>query len=139
MTTVACDGSSISSDSLVTSGDTVVGWHQKKVWRMSDGSIVGCAGPVDPINKFIEWLESDDDSAPPRDKDLAAIILYPNGKAKLYQGTGIVVDCELPAAIGSGYVSALTAMDLGYDAATAVKMAIKRDTMSGGRVQTMRL
>lgn len=42
-------------------------------------------------------------------------------------------------AIGSGSHHALTAMDLGCSAVEAVKMAIKRDCYSGGRVRTVRV
>ena len=41
-----------------------------------------------------------------------------------------------PRAMGSGHKFALTAMDLGCNAAQAVKMAAKRDTCTGGRIRT---
>lgn len=41
-------------------------------------------------------------------------------------------------AMGSGQDHALTALDLGCDSVKAVKMAIKRDTGSGGRVRTLK-
>lgn len=44
-----------------------------------------------------------------------------------------------PAAIGSGVDHALTAMDMGADAKQAVKMAMKRDTCTGGRIRTYKI
>lgn len=44
----------------------------------------------------------------------------------------------LSFAIGSGAKHALTAMDLGLDAKEAVKMAMKRDIYTGGRIRTFR-
>lgn len=41
-------------------------------------------------------------------------------------------------AIGSGRDHAYTAMDMGADAKTAVKMAIKRDSGSGGKIRTFK-
>jgi ATP-dependent protease HslVU (ClpYQ) peptidase subunit len=41
-----------------------------------------------------------------------------------------------PCAIGSGTDHALTAMDMGADAAGAVEMAAKRDVCTGGTVRT---
>jgi 20S proteasome alpha/beta subunit len=42
-------------------------------------------------------------------------------------------------AIGSGAICALTAMDLGCTAKEAVKMAMKRDTATGGRIRTCKI
>lgn len=42
-------------------------------------------------------------------------------------------------AIGSGSPFALTAMDMGADAATAVKMAAKRDKSTGGKIRTYKV
>lgn len=40
-------------------------------------------------------------------------------------------------ALGSGQKHALTAMDMGMNAKEAVRMAIKRDCYSGGKIRTM--
>lgn len=44
-----------------------------------------------------------------------------------------------PIAIGSGERHAFTAMDMGADAKTAVKMAAKRDSGTGGKIRTFRV
>ncbi len=44
-----------------------------------------------------------------------------------------------PRTLGSGGCYALTAMDMGATAKEAVKMAMKRDTGTGGRVRTYKL
>jgi ATP-dependent protease HslVU (ClpYQ) peptidase subunit len=42
-------------------------------------------------------------------------------------------------ALGSGSPFALTAMDMGADAVTAVKMAAKRDVSTGGKIRTYKV
>lgn len=44
-----------------------------------------------------------------------------------------------PVACGSGMDHALTAMDMGATAKEAVKWAMKRDTLTGGRIRTFKL
>ena len=48
-------------------------------------------------------------------------------------------DANTPYASGSGKTYALTAMDMGASAKEAVKMAIKRDVYSGGKIKTAKL
>lgn len=48
-------------------------------------------------------------------------------------------DLKQHAAIGSGGAYALTAMDLGCTAKEAVKMAMLRDSRTGGRIRTYRI
>ena len=49
------------------------------------------------------------------------------------------LDPSKPYATGSGQHHALTAMDMGATAKEAVKMAIMRDTNSGGRIRTYKI
>lgn len=46
---------------------------------------------------------------------------------------------DVPCAFGSGEHHAITAIDCGLSAKDAVKMAIKRDTGSGGKVRTFKI
>ncbi len=48
-------------------------------------------------------------------------------------------ECNYNESAGSGGDYAITAMDLGLSAKDAVKMAIKRDVYSGGRVRVFKL
>jgi 20S proteasome alpha/beta subunit len=138
VTTIACDGESMSSDSLETAGDVIVGRNVRKMWRLKDGRIVGGAGRVSDILKVIEWLETDG-KKPTGLKECSVLVLHPNGKCDLIDESGVPQPQELPAAIGTGYISALTAMDLGKSTADAIKAAIQRDAFSAGKVQTLRL
>lgn len=49
------------------------------------------------------------------------------------------VDLKVPSALGSGSLHALTAMDMGCNAKDAVRMAMKRDMFTGGKIKTYRL
>lgn len=46
---------------------------------------------------------------------------------------------DRPYSIGSGQDHAITAMDMGADAKTAVKMAMRRDAGTGGKIKTFKL
>lgn len=141
MTTIATDGKTMSSDSLETANDTITGSSVQKMWKLSDGRIVGVAGDVAQIHRFLDWLDLDDeDRKPSRFKGMSALMLHPDGSVTMFEGdAGVFMPQEIPAAIGTGYISALTALDMGADTAKAIQMAIKRDVMSGGKVQTLRL
>lgn len=138
MTTVACDGKSMSTDSLETAGDVIVGSNIKKLWRLRDGSIVGCAGKVSDVRRFLDWLQSDRSKSPPAAKGCTALILSKSGKLEMFED-GVLMSSAIPAALGTGYISALTAMDMGADSKEAVRRAIQRDVFSGGPIQTLRL
>lgn len=139
MTTIATDGKTMASDSRATSGDVIVGRRVKKLWKLEDGTIIGGAGTQTQILKFVEWFQKDDDSPPPKKlNDLMVLVLYPDGKIDQFEG-GVFLPTEAPAAIGTGWISALTAMDMKATPAQAVKMAIKRDVYSGGPIQVLSL
>lgn len=46
---------------------------------------------------------------------------------------------SVPFATGSGAAHAITAMDMGADAETAIAMAAKRDVCTGGRIRSFKL
>lgn len=137
MTTIVTDGKSMSSDGLAAAGDIVVGWDERKLHRLSDGSILGCAGRVDRIYDLIDWLE-DPDAELRTFKGVMALRLYPDGHVEIYEGRRFV-HSAIPAAVGSGWQHALTAMDMGATTEKAIEMAAKRDVNTGGRVETFSL
>lgn len=137
MTTIAYKNGIIAYDSRRCAGDTIVDDdYEKRV--DSDGATFFFTGAVAEIPEFI--------------------LVYFGGQPRAaLDGTAMVVDggkvwlasidkeigfwkeevyAEKPYAIGSGAMSAWTAMDMGASAEHAVKMAKKRDKCTGGRVRT---
>lgn len=137
MTTIACDLKSMAGDGRATSGGTITDERARKVDKLRDGRIVGFAGTAAFGMLFRQWLV---DGGPfPKIKAFSALVLEPSGKLWFYDGIEIPLPCLEPQAIGTGSVHALTAMDCGLSPADAVRMAIRRDTASGGRVISIAL
>jgi 20S proteasome alpha/beta subunit len=126
-------------DSQETAGDVIVGQRTKKMWKLADGTIVGCAGKVAQVQKFMDWFREEDDSPAPKGlNDMTALILYPDGVVEQFED-GVRMPSARIAAIGTGHISALTAMDLGFSPAEAVKAACKRDVFSSPPIQVLSL
>lgn len=133
MTTIATDGRTIAADSLATCGDVISGSRCKKLHKLSDGSVIGASGEVTHIYKALTAIEN----GTAYKGNFKLLRLFPSGELLLYEGCLSPIPEEAPAAIGSGWVAALTAMDCGATPKEAVKAAIKRDVYSGGRVTEM--
>jgi ATP-dependent protease HslVU (ClpYQ) peptidase subunit len=137
MTTIACDGKTISSDGLATVGDTIVGRSAVKLHKMDDGSIIGFAGEVNKFYVFMDWFGSDEPFPQTLEEDIEVICFSKDGIAIFEAGR--FIPAEAPAAIGSGMQHALTAMDMGADSEKAIQMAALRDIATGGVITTLTL
>jgi hypothetical protein len=110
---------------------------ERKVFKLRDGFLYGYAGGVEDGERLKRALRSGQE--PPQLTDIQGLLISPGGDILLYEGNTWVKQKEPYYAIGSGAIIALVAMDCGKDAITAVKMGIKRDNGSGGRVLHVRL
>ena len=140
MTTVAYRDFSMASDSSCFIGSTHI-LSMRKVWRVG-GGLVGCAGDVADIMKFVRWLKdgADEDDYPEMES-LEAIVIAPTGIARAYENghsQGMLIR-DPYCAIGSGRDVALGAMFAGSDARTAVKAAIRHTGQSKAPVRVFRL
>lgn len=133
MTTIACNGRTIAADSLSTCGDTISGKRTKKLHKLTDGSIIGAAGGVTHIYRALDAIGN----GTAYKGNYTLLRLFPDGTLLKYEGCTHPIPEEAPAAIGSGWVAALTAMDCGATPKEAVKAAMKRDVYTGGRVMEM--
>lgn len=139
MTTIACDRKSMAADSRTSwDADHVV--VDDKI-EIINGSIIGCAGSVPDIWKFLEWFRSA--GAVPRPElegdDFLALELNESG-LYLYMGSTYPSKVEDRfAAFGSGGMAAKAAMLCGKTAEQAVKIAILCDKNSGGPVRSVAL
>ena len=138
MTTIAYKDGVIAYDSLCTQEQTIIDYNfDKRVVR--DGVQFFFCGATSDYNSFVEAYFGGRLNQRP---DCAALVV---DKGIVYRcgvnDENVFWKCAVTSytSIGSGQDHALTAMDMGADAKTAVKMAIKRDTGTGGRVRTFKI
>lgn len=135
MTTVATDGVSMAGDGMACTEQFITTFDRRKVHRMGDGSILGCAGNSSQIREFLKWKR--EGGKHPRLKDFAALHLLTDGTLDYYGDDPEPTKMNLPAAIGSGAAIAIGALEAGADATTAVEIASKRDPHTGGTVTSL--
>lgn len=145
MTTIVWDGKTLATDSRATHADIVESDSVKKLFKIksSRSNYLACAVCGDYVQglKIIKWLKagmSDDFPEIDKDRTTSVICLREDKALDIYRS----VDKGFPLPIkglytdGSGWELAMGAMDAGATAIEAVKIAIKRDIHSGGKVQS---
>jgi len=139
MTTIAFDGKTLATDSLIGSGDMRFG-YQSKLFKLNDGRVFAYAGNSAFAYAVMDWLNSNmrDDMKPTlgNDDDFIGIIVGEDGAFEVSKGLIIWPAC-IPWAGGSGEKIAMTAMFLRRSAVNAVKVAIKLDKHTGGEVHSV--
>lgn len=140
MTVVAYRDGVLASDSAASEGDTIA--HGiKKIYRVR-GNLIGCAGYLSDISKFINWFRAGgEEDEFPKMKDLSALMVSREGNVYCYDHIGPTPTqiTSSYCATGSGMQIALGAMYAGADAVQAVKAAIKHNGGCAGPVRTLRL
>lgn len=108
----------------------------RKVWRVGD-SLVGCAGAYEECLEFVAWFAAGEDhnSRPSNMDNFDAIVIDADGNCYNYGSRLLPMPVGKPNAIGSGAQFAMGAMLAGASADKAVKIAIKLDSYTGGRVR----
>jgi len=138
MTTIAWDGKTLAVDSMASANGTVISYRVKKLY-LSVGrfSAVAISGSVPAMHEVIAWVRSGEKESPPEIEG-NLIGITENGDAfALWPNTSkLFLKIEEPWTGGSGWELAMGAMDAGATAIKAVKIASKRDTNTGGRIQS---
>lgn len=135
MTTVAYRDGTMAADSQVT------GSHKstcRKLHRIN-GMVVGFAGSLTEGQAFVNWLGGQSSKPEFKDDEFEALVLTSKG---LFYWDSFLCPVKVEdkfTAIGSGAELAMGAMEMGADAETAIKVARKRDSNTGGRVRAARL
>lgn len=137
MTTLAYRDGELATDSRVTAGDMIVSDRRKKVHRLRDGSIVAWSGSVQQAELLLRAMRKK--SSQPSLTEISALHLKTDGSLWEYEGEAWVKQDPGYYATGSGSPYAFAAMDAGATAKDAIRIAIKRDANSGGRVQSLKL
>jgi 20S proteasome alpha/beta subunit len=138
MTTIAYKNGVIAYDSRTTANDLITNDNANKKHVINDVTFFMCGAVSDYKRFFALYFE---ELCSHKNIDASALVVD-NGQLYLVSvedEAGIwrqPMNLDNPCALGSGNTFALTAMDMGADAKTAVEMAIKRDCKSGGMVHT---
>lgn len=135
MTCIAYRDGIMASDSARFDSDTIVSLTSKKIHRMPNGGLVGCAGLVSDIDAFVAWKV--DGQEQPRDlKDIVALVVEPDGRILVYtENLRPVNDISDFPVIGAGGDLMRGAMAQGASAVEAVQIAIHYSAWCGGEVQ----
>ncbi len=139
MTTIVYKNNIIAIDSRFTAGGTICDDNANKIHK-KNGVIFACCGPVSEYPEIIKAYFGE----PYKEKsDVAAIVA---DKGRVYV---VAIDpddgffkediTDSYVCLGTGQKHAYTALDCGCHPVDAVKMAIKRDIYSGGRVRTYKV
>lgn len=148
MTTVCFRDGILSADSRAYSGDKHPIGNKCKLYRLANGTLVGCSSSVvGAPSLFVQWLNS---LGPDLDCSTAtceeahgvqALVIQPDGSVFYWQD-GVTFTGPLEAdfyAIGSGEQYAYGAMMMGATAKEAVEVAIVADQWTGGKATTLTL
>ena len=151
MTTIVFANNELSGDGRATLGDTILSDETVKVYNINN-RLVGFAGRYASGMKFLEWFEEFDNANEVQqqvpfvsvnipelmeDEDFTGIVAYPEGYVMLFEDGKAFYEVQAPSAIGSGADIALGALDQGATAEEAVRIACKRNVLSGGLVTTV--
>ena len=142
MTTIVYKDGIIACDSRVTMGDVIISDDVDKI-VYKGGAIFAFSGEGPSFEFLIEAFF--DDFYPDNHKFVGSGIAYFEDELYIlghHSDNGFWKqpwDKRMCYAIGSGRDHALTALDMGCTPVEAVKLAMKRDTCTGGKVKKVRL
>lgn len=139
MTTIVFRDGVLAADRLRTAGSMRDG-ETRKVWKTSKGELVGACGSTAICESFRDWVKAGMCGESPfhGKKDSGnGLVVWPNGQMKCWGSEGPWAVRAPFYSLGTGYEIALGALQMGADAAKAVRCAIKHDTASGGKVDTV--
>jgi hypothetical protein len=109
-----------------------------KIYRLSDGRIIGGAGNSFDVAAWRDWLEGGKPGGCPILSDqFCGLILTPTGETMWVDHKGRELATPTPCAIGSGQDVAIGAMEAGAPPEHAVAIAIRRDPFTGGEITVL--
>lgn len=139
MTTIAYHHESkiIAYDSRLTIGDSILTDEMDKLFKCNGYQFVMCGSNFSDVRKAVAAFPSPVDIASNPygllvDKGQVFWVNWVNGEPSTFP-----VDYNVSA--GSGEAHAITAMDMGAGAATAIDYAVKRDISTGGVIRTLKV
>lgn len=138
MTTIAWDGKTLATDSLVTADGTAFGTTQK-IFRLNDGRYVALLGRVSLYQPVVDFLNGGKMPEKGPDDVVGALIVGYRKKAMEMDTNFRLLPAGKLWAGGSGGNFALAALHLGRGAYGAVRLACKLDIYSRGPIQHFKI
>lgn len=133
MTTIACDGKTISGDSQSTNGHSAS--STKKLFKFTDFA-VGFAGDESAGQKFVEWIEHRRGD-PPDISEFEALVFYKDGRMEYWDDNMHPITIKARYyAIGSGAYWAEGCMFHGLSTEQALRASKEHDVYTGGKIIT---
>lgn len=135
MTTIATDGKTIAADTQQC-GSFITPVQTQKIWRVGN-RLVGMTGNIEDYPLFLKWLKSPkSEDKPILGKHFEALVV---GKLRVevFCRSLLPVEVGAPAVVGSGSSFAMGAMLYGASPEEAVRVAIKLDPYTGGKVKCL--
>lgn len=116
----------------------------RKVWRRSDGALVGGCGRYSLIARWVEWFLAGERGRAPSlgdadDADADMLTIRPSGLVTFHERFGHMHIKAPFYAMGSGADFAYGALEMGANARQAVRVASRRDNNSGGGINWVSL
>lgn len=141
MTTIAYKDGIIAGDGRVTADGHITCENLVKIVA-TKSHLAGVCGAADYAKRFLEWVKGGcNEKAIPKTAnnttgDIEGMVIDSNGNVTFYGRDMLPLNIGKVQfhAIGSGSAYALGAMAAGADAVEAIRIAIKYDAYSGGRV-----
>ena len=138
MTTCCYDGNILAADTRQV-GSYIDNHQAQKIHKIAS-TYIAIAGDVQQALVFIRWYKNQTEPRPDPNhmKDFEALVIkkgIPYYAADLCE----LVEIGSPCAIGSGCDYAMAAMLGGADAKQAVRIAMKLDPWTGGRVRSVEI
>ncbi|MDX8400818.1 MAG: hypothetical protein R8K20_11325 [Gallionellaceae bacterium] len=142
MTTIAIKDGIIAYDSRVTSNGVIMDNDFDKHVVVSGVDFFICGSTCD-YDHFLNLYFGKAIPVEFKHVDCSALVVDADGKvvkAAVDDDCGIVkTPIKSHMALGSGTISALTAMDMGATSKEAVKWAMERDVYTGGRIRVFKI
>lgn len=142
MTTLVYRAGVLAADTEAHANNWRPACRVRKVWRCSDGRLLGMTGAAAEGTMLAMWLRPPPDKRKgpkPDVRDEARVVeVAPNGKVTIHEGAGSFPVFGPFHAWGSGFPAALAAMHMGADAVTAVRIAALVDPSTGRHVMSVR-
>lgn len=138
MTTIATDGKTMAADTRL-SGSYIEQFEAVKLFRIG-GVVYGVAGEDwSHCMAYVDWVKGgrSEDCKPTNASEFNALFVE-NGKVYLEGASLRPIENGSLNAIGSGKSFAMGAMLAGATPAQAVKIAMKLDPITGGKIRTMK-
>lgn len=132
MTTIAWDGRTLAADSMTTGAFTV--HNHVKIINVG-GDLIGFAGGVQCGEAFFAWYRAGCPTEKPELEDDFEGVAIRKGKCYFLSKSLVMVEVKTKKyALGAGAQFAVAALHCGKTAVEAVKIAIRLNHESGGKV-----